>query len=298
MANSAPGGELIITTHGRDYGVPDREGTAVFLGSDNFLSNTLATIRTYIETHGTLENLTIVGHGETNSISTEEIYDPERGQELNTHALLAGIAEIQKETGIKVANRIVFNACDVMTNLSTSDVASYRKSAQMLGAEIVGGTSVGDYIKGAQVQPTMELLVAFGPDGSVHRDVLSATPESAAFFDDKTTYDQIAKNEKLDSFQKNILLPAIATVNHLVNPSTKTWDDLRSDEAKDGKDAWFACHDGKTQEEGAACQANLLPKERPDSRNVNAIKSTDAAPLENLKTDVPKQKIIAPGAHL
>lgn len=278
MANSntdAPGGELIITTHGRDYGVPDREGTAVFLRSDNFSADTLATIRAYVQTHGTLENLTIVGHGNSNIIASEKAPTKD-SQVLDTRDLLAGIAEIESETGIKVANRIVFDACDVMTKLSPKDVAFYRDKAVSLGAEIVGGTSVGDYIKGAQVQPTMELLAAFSPDGSVHRDVLSATPESAAFYDDKIAYDLIAKSDKL-TFLHKILLSAMVANESMKNPSTITWDDLRSDEAKDGNGAWFACHDGKTQAEGAACQTGLLPKERPDSRNMSAIKRAGQA---------------------
>ena len=71
---------------------------------------------------------------------------------------------------------------------------------------------------------------------------------------------------------------------------------LKAEEAKDA--TWFACHDGKTQTEGAACQASLLPKERPDSRNGNAIKAVNASAGDDAKQTPPAQKPVALAPHM
>ena len=176
-----PGNELILTTHGVNYGVPQNDNaTVVFMGSEDFLGNALAQVRAYVETHGTLKNLTIVGHGDTLEIASEK-----KANELKIIGIpdfLEGLKIIQSDLGKKVAERIVFDACDTMTHPSPAAVEYMRDSAKDLGAQIVGATTEVHYVDNGpgKAQPKAGLIVQFSPDRTVHRDKLSASPTRIA----------------------------------------------------------------------------------------------------------------------
>jgi hypothetical protein len=86
-----------------------------------------------------LKTLTIVGHG--NSLIIDSEHDGNTSTVMSIPAILEGLKQIQKMTGLKVADRIVFDACETMTNLSPAGVGYLRDSAEELGAEIVGATT-------------------------------------------------------------------------------------------------------------------------------------------------------------
>jgi hypothetical protein len=271
------GEELILTTPGINYDVPNNNhATVVNLGSNDFEADALAQVRTYVETHGTLKTLTITGHGRTLEMASEEAPDS-RSQELRIPNFLEGVKKIQSALGIKIADRIVFDACDTMTNLSANDVSDLRGLAQNLGSQIVGATTVINFATEEAPGSKKEqigLMAQFNPDGSVRRDQSSATYTEAMAFD-FAHLGQMRREQRWGLFYSAFATAVVAAVDGVWG-NTPILAELKAEEAKDS--TWFACHDGKTQAEGAACQASLLPKERPDSRDIRGVKQVELGP--------------------
>src|SRR5580704_4837144 len=168
---------LVITTPGRQYDLVEPNSTVVYLGADDFLKKSVDQIDTYIQNFGTLKTLTIVGHG--GSLVVAAAHDAGNTTVISIPDFLEKLKQIQKTTGIKVADRIVFNACETLTDLSPAAVEYLRKSAMELGTEIAGATTDLRYQSGNKSSIVgdagIALMAVFKPDGSVQRDKLSAS---------------------------------------------------------------------------------------------------------------------------
>ena len=137
--------------------------------SHDFLKELLDATRQQVQANGTLKVLVIEAHGNSKVMHAgRSENDPTA--ETSLQAFFDGIANLQKELGQKVADRIVLESCLVMTDLNSSDVQRLRATAKALETDIVGATSIryGGDIQSAQ-------MVRFGADGSINRDELTTT---------------------------------------------------------------------------------------------------------------------------
>ena len=275
--------KLVITTPGRQYNTPEPGGTVVFMGAHDFLNQSVDQIGEYVQQFGTLKTLTIVGHGKSLSIDAKD-----NRADLTTGfsipAFLEKLKEIQDKTGIKVADRIVFDACATMTELNADAVQFLSDKAKSLGSEIVGATTNITYnAHPRDKKPIIDanetgLFVAFGPDGKVRRDRLSTTTSDIMKREESIVDESVSKTtnffDRLIGLDKKVAqaLKAKIAVDPLQNGDAEVAH-LKNAEQADAK--WFSCYDGKSLDEGAACLAgeNPLPKARADSRNTGAIKA-------------------------
>ena len=115
----------------------------------------IRTIREHVHKYGTLKELMISGHGNKTSIG--------KSADLNLNLFLNDLEQLQKDAGLKIADRIVFNGCGVLGNFFPDDEESYKKHAKQLGAEIAGATTIVYGSDGGR-------FVKFTPDGTVKRD--------------------------------------------------------------------------------------------------------------------------------
>jgi hypothetical protein len=131
------------------------------------------------------------------------------------------IHDLQKEMGNPVLKRLEFMGCSTFTNLNDKWVKYLRDKSKEMGIEIVGNTK--PYLA-APIMPN-EPLISF-KDGEVGRFTQgSITP----FFGQTTAI---------------VAIPGINLVNKI-----KGYKSL--------SDNWVSCHEGRTQEDGEACNVRL-----------------------------------------
>jgi hypothetical protein len=127
----------------------------------------IRTIKEHVQKYGTLKELMIDGHGMPNYIG---ITAP-----LNTEGFLYDLSKLQKELGIKIADRILFAGCRVFADLDFGDVSFYKRIAKDLKAEVVGATNIVTTHFPLPLTPGMfGHFVEFTPEGIVRRDRLNA----------------------------------------------------------------------------------------------------------------------------
>src|ERR1700730_17321677 len=134
--------------------------------SYNFLDELLASIGKQVQDHGTQKTLVIAAHGAPFSMTAERTVT-DASQQLYLPDLLEGIKKLQTKLGQKVAERLVLDACAVLTNMTPDDVQYMRSTAHALGTEIVGATET---IYGGDIQQGR--MVHFDANGGVRRDHL------------------------------------------------------------------------------------------------------------------------------
>lgn len=228
---------LVLSTPGRNYNTPDTSAAVSFLPEADFQASAVAQVAEYVRQHGPLEKLTIMGHGASLVVVSAQSRDPSAA--LDIPGFLLALDKLQQETGVKIADKIVFDACSTMTGLGPREVGFMRSMAQKLDAEIEGLTTVGVNHglwerRGELDNATAGLSVIFGRDGSVRRGQSMGAYDRYVFLSGQ--------------FGAGEWLHGNRTMLRTVTMSDATI------EAKYGGD-WFQCHDGKTQAEGAACQA-------------------------------------------
>jgi hypothetical protein len=220
--------QSFFTTHGvadQTDNIPNTlrrmapDAMVIKVASHNFLDEILASIKKQVQDHGTQKTLVINAHGAPLVLTAEKTATDE-SQQLYLPDLLDGIKKLQTELGQKITERLVLDSCAVLTNMTPDDVQYMRSIAQALGTEIVGAT---ESIYGGDIQQGH--MARFGADGSVSRDYLD-TPVD--------------------------LMPGLGwgghALAHLQGLDAPT--DARV------SDSWFACHNGQSQDAGAACQTN------------------------------------------
>ena len=236
---------LVLSTPGRNYNTPDAAAAVALLAEADFQSSALQQVAEYVRQNGTLDKLTIVGHGGPLSVVSSQQNRP--SVELKIPDILVALYELQRKTGIKIADKIVFNACSTMTDLSPSSVGFLRTMAKAFDADIEGFTTVGITSgprerRGELDNPMAGLSAVFGRDGSVRRG---------------QTMDMHDRNVLLSNeFGKGEWLHGNRTMLRVLTMSDAAI------EAQSGG-GWFACHDGKAQAEGAACQMKALKPKAP-----------------------------------
>jgi hypothetical protein len=204
------------------------DAMVIQVASHNFLDELLASIKKQVQDHGTQKTLVINAHGAPLLLTAEKTVT-DVSQQLYLPDLLDGIKKLQTELGQKVAERLVLDSCDVLTNMTPGDVRYMRSTAQALGTEIVGATEA---IYGGDIQQGH--MVHFGADGSVSRDYLD-TPVD--------------------------LMPGLGWGGHAL----AHFEGLDAPSDARFSDSWFACHIGQSQDAGAACQANQKLKNLRDA---------------------------------
>ncbi len=117
----------------------------------------IRTIREHVQKYGTLKQLMISGHGNKTAIG--------KSANLNLNLFLNDLEQLQKEAGLKIADRIVFSGCGVFGNFFQGDEETYKKHAKQLGAEIAGATTIVYGADGGR-------FVEFANDGTLKRDRL------------------------------------------------------------------------------------------------------------------------------
>jgi hypothetical protein len=220
--------QSFFTTHGvadQTDNIPNTlrrmapDATVIEVASHNFLDELLASIKKQVQDHGTQKALVINAHGAPLLLTAEETAT-DASQQLYLPDLLDGIKKLQAELGQKVAERLVLDSCAVLTNLTPNDVQYIRSTAQALGTEIVGATQS---IYGGDIQQGH--MAHFGADGSVSRDYLD-TP---------------------------------VDLTRDLNWAARTYAHFEGLDAPTNarfSDSWFTCHNGQSQDAGAACQVN------------------------------------------
>lgn len=124
----------------------------------------------HIKEHGTIDELMICGHGNYGIITS----GINGSYMLSAHALLNRLEEIEQETGIKVTNRIVFDACRTFSRLKPDQIKELREYAKKNELQIVGTTSVeiaASVFDGALKYHSAR-YVLFDIDGQIKRDVM------------------------------------------------------------------------------------------------------------------------------
>ncbi len=203
--------------------------TVIHLPAHNVQQKLLDAIRKQVRQHGTLTEIVISMHGGPNALSALEDPSEDPTVEMKTDVFLDALKKIQEELGSKVANRIVFIGCNVLTEETPELVDYYRRTAQTLGSQIVGYTTLG----WGGDDPKAGSAARFNPDGSVDRDPLLHRPVIALF-------NKIRRYGEYGGFDGNF-------------PENKD-------------DSWFDCHENRTQQGGASCQLNLAILEEEKRR--------------------------------
>ena len=220
--------QSFFTTHGvadQTDNIPNTlrrmapDAMVIQVASHNFLDELLASIRKQVQDHGTQKTLVINAHGAPLLLTAEKTVT-DVSQQLYLPDLLDGIKKLQTELGQKVAERLVLDSCAVLTNMTPDDVQYMRSTAQALGTEIVGATQS---IYGGDIQQGH--MAHFGADGSVSRDYLD-TPVD--------------------------LMPGLGWGGHAL----AHLEGLDAPIDARVSDSWFACHNGQSQDAGAACQTD------------------------------------------
>jgi hypothetical protein len=118
----------------------------------------IRTIREHVKKYGTLKELMIDGHGDTNVIGVSA--------PLVTVLLFSDIKDLERELGIKVVDRIVFGGCRVFAGLDEGMVNIYKDAARELNTEIVGSTTLAH----GSPRGVVGHFVQFTPQGTVKED--------------------------------------------------------------------------------------------------------------------------------
>jgi hypothetical protein len=174
---------------------------------------------------GTMEEAVLDSHGNTDTLSAEKENDKRKADKTaiaKADRFFDDMLALQLKHAEKPAYYYLILGCDVATDLGPQRVAALREYAVRLGAEIVVTKSIrwGNSLQQAS-------FAHFGADGTVSLDPMSTDPKT---------------------LQKNLEIN-----NRVARRSKKTADDVLTENS----DTWFACHDHKTQAEGAACQDKL-----------------------------------------
>ncbi len=83
-------------------------------------------LKEHIKKYGTIKEIVIAGHGVPGTMNAEDGY-----HKIFTNDVLYNIAEIEKETGIKVTDRIVFAGCRTFSELEDEEIRLYRNYATL-----------------------------------------------------------------------------------------------------------------------------------------------------------------------
>jgi hypothetical protein len=93
----------------------------------------IRTLKEHAKKYGTIDEVMISGHGNRNSIG--------QSAPLDTRWFLSELNQAENELGIKIANKIDFEGCEVFRELTPQDVALYKGYAKLLQVDIVAPTT-------------------------------------------------------------------------------------------------------------------------------------------------------------
>ncbi len=127
------------------------------------------TLRKHVRKYGAIQELIINGHGSSNWIGSHhrEIRLP------NIEGFVAHIGDLEKELGVKIANRVVFHGCSTFSELTDGQIKYFRDFAKEHKMELVGATSMEFQGRWAVI-PRLGRIVQFSPTGEIIRDKLDS----------------------------------------------------------------------------------------------------------------------------
>lgn len=139
----------------------------------------LGVIKRHLKENGTLDEIILTGHGKYCQIGSGD--NSKLDIEITVTAFLLELKDIEKETGIKVANRIVFEGCGVFSKLNESDIRFLTSFAKENKMAIIGSTSkVGDWLFWH-----FGRFVKFDEDGKIIRDSFRDHPSNPLSYIDE-----------------------------------------------------------------------------------------------------------------
>lgn len=212
---------------------------------DRAVYSILRSIEAYAKEHGTVAELRLSGHGSSLRMLGRDHDDS--NIKIDLQDLTRRLNLLQDTLGIKIADKIHFSGCTTFTDPMPSDtVAFFRNASVSLGSEIIGATTFGMDVSVSLpigvFLPDAYAMIASSISGS--KIMGTATPPRIDFYYTDALISfrdgNVGKFTKGEAYHFDSFV-TIPVLNALTGTSS----------------SWIGCHEGKTQEEGAVCQADL-----------------------------------------
>jgi hypothetical protein len=129
-------------------------------------------INDHVQKYGTIDEIRFVGHG-----SREWVYSQRMApgyKEISTDSILANLSKLENESHVKMARRIVFDACQTFVGLDDEEIEYYREYAKKHNVAIVGTTSNTETLHIFGLHIRVGRYVQFSPSGNIIWDALDA----------------------------------------------------------------------------------------------------------------------------
>ncbi len=121
----------------------------------------IGALREHVKKYGTIDEVAILGHGYSGVMGSKD-----EKMVILIKSFMDGLADLEKELGCKITNRIVFNGCSTFSRLTPNQIDFYRCYADEHDIEIVGSTSFINCGLGNNIGK----YVQFTPKGEIIRD--------------------------------------------------------------------------------------------------------------------------------
>lgn len=168
-----------INSHvGAKYAFENVENPSIYEVSEYFEGKSvrdegvLEILTEHVKKYGTIDEVIIVGHGETRRMSSKSLltlFDDEENK-IGIPFMIHGLDKAGKGINQKITERIVFDGCRTFAELDDKGVQYYREYAEKYQLQIVGTTSSLFSGYGSHVAR----YIQFTPKGEVIRDKLDS----------------------------------------------------------------------------------------------------------------------------
>ncbi len=145
--------------------------------SDEYLTKDIVkVVKEHVLKYGTIQEIRLVGHGSNGQIGEEG--------SIFTRQAIHDIGQLEKELNVKVANRIVFDACNTFSGLTEDEIKYYSDFAKQHQVQIVGTTSIAEEVDmfGGTLHILCGRYAQFSPSGKILRDELDTRYDPHVLF--------------------------------------------------------------------------------------------------------------------
>lgn len=132
----------------------------------------LKIIKEHVQKYGTINEIRFTGHGSREWMCSKP--DSERNERISTISLLIALEQAEKDLKIKIANRIIFDACKTFVSLDDWKIKYYSEYAKEHKVQIVGTTSNTETLPVLGMYIHAGRYVQFSPSGKIIWDNLDA----------------------------------------------------------------------------------------------------------------------------
>jgi hypothetical protein len=140
--------------------IPPRE----FFSEEYVTQDILHIIKVQVQKYGTIKEIRIVGHGADGIIGMES--------QIEIDHFLHSIKNLERDLKVKIADRIVFDACNTFSRTSDDKIKFYSDFAKDHHMQIVGTTSLSSEHDVLGLHVHSGRYVQFSPNGKIIRDEL------------------------------------------------------------------------------------------------------------------------------